>query len=385
MKIQEIIEIVDSYAKSIEIPISIYKDSKNIYTSISGQAVFMTLDKMYKRYRGEPFLWIDGLLMLSTIHDSQNNLDIILGPVKSQNTSSDVLRLVFSSHSILIFDQELKELSSFFFKQKIVMLQRFQSCANTLSLVINGSKISFVNTEKSLSAKDYLIESDEIEWSQYNSDMVKQIQYLVKNGLVDEMKAFFNTESPAPYGEMAFDDLRHYKNSMMVHIYIVRCAANEGGLNQELCLRLAESYSQQCELASTIDELTAISRRLRLDFCQRVHNLNKFETDSITINRAIRYIYEHRMEKLDADYISSALGISSPYLCSEFKSKTGLSIVTYIQQVKIDTAKQLLRNTDYSLSEIASYLSFSSQSYFQTVFKKVVGSTPLEYRNKKEL
>lgn len=385
MKIQEIIEIVDSYTKSIEIPISIYKDSKNIYTSISGQAVFMTLDKMYRRYQGESFLWIDGLLMLSTIHDSQNNLDIILGPVKSQNTSSDVLRSVFSSHSILISNQELKELSSFFFKQKIVMLQRFQACANTLSLVINGSKIAFVNTEKSLSVKDYLIESDEIEWSQYNSDMVKQIQYLVKNGLVDEMKAFFNTESPAPYGEMAFDDLRHYKNSMMVHIYIVRCAAGEGGLNQELCLRLAESYSQQCELASTIDELTAISRRLRLDFCQRVHNLNKFETDSITINRAIRYIYEHRMEKLDADYISSALGISSSYLCSEFKSKTGLSIVTYIQQVKIDTAKQLLRNTDYSLSEIASYLSFSSQSYFQTIFKKVVGSTPLEYRNKKEL
>lgn len=68
----------------------------------------------------------------------------------------------------------------------------------------------------------------------------------------------------------------------------------------------------------------------------------------------------------------------------KFAAATKSSIPDFILKAKIAEAKQLLRFTNSSLSEITFILSFSSQSYFQTQFKKVLGMTPLEYRNEKQ-
>lgn len=58
-----------------------------------------------------------------------------------------------------------------------------------------------------------------------------------------------------------------------------------------------------------------------------------------------------------------------------------MTLSQYIQEQKIEKAKSLLKTTDRSILEIATYLGFSSQGYFQNVFKKLTGMTPKEYRN----
>ena len=58
-----------------------------------------------------------------------------------------------------------------------------------------------------------------------------------------------------------------------------------------------------------------------------------------------------------------------------------LNITDFIIKSKIRDAKRLLRYSNRSLSEISTHLCFSSQAYFQTVFKKSTGMTPNEYRN----
>lgn len=52
----------------------------------------------------------------------------------------------------------------------------------------------------------------------------------------------------------------------------------------------------------------------------------------------------------------------------------------FIMRCKLEEAKSLLSYTDKSISEISNYLCFSSQAYFQNVFKKKYGMTPNEYR-----
>lgn len=59
----------------------------------------------------------------------------------------------------------------------------------------------------------------------------------------------------------------------------------------------------------------------------------------------------------------------------------GFDLSTFIMRCKLEEAKSLLTYTNKSLSEISSYLCFSSQSYFQNVFKKKYGLTPKQYRN----
>ena len=63
----------------------------------------------------------------------------------------------------------------------------------------------------------------------------------------------------------------------------------------------------------------------------------------------------------------------------------GISLSHYIQQKKIEEAKKLLQFSDRSLSEIASLLNFSSQSHFQTIFRKSTGVTPLSYRKQTKM
>ena len=71
---------------------------------------------------------------------------------------------------------------------------------------------------------------------------------------------------------------------------------------------------------------------------------------------------------------------SRSYITKKFKKELGFDISSFIMRCKLEEAKSLLTYTNKSLSEISSYLCFSSQSYFQNVFKKKYGMTPLQYR-----
>ena len=59
-----------------------------------------------------------------------------------------------------------------------------------------------------------------------------------------------------------------------------------------------------------------------------------------------------------------------------------MSITDFINKQKILASKNLLDNTKMPLCEISSYFSFSSQSYYQNLFKKFTGMTTTEYRRK---
>lgn len=71
------------------------------------------------------------------------------------------------------------------------------------------------------------------------------------------------------------------------------------------------------------------------------------------------------------------------YLCKRFVEETGLTINQYVTQVKMEEARRLMDITQKSIAEIAEYLGYSSQSYFQRVFKKTTQMTPGEYRSHK--
>ena len=75
-------------------------------------------------------------------------------------------------------------------------------------------------------------------------------------------------------------------------------------------------------------------------------------------------------------------GKSRSVFMAQFKKETGESIAHYIRRAKLEEAKLLLAYSNVSLQEISNTLYFSSQPYFQNLFKKEYGITPLVYRKK---
>ena len=102
------------------------------------------------------------------------------------------------------------------------------------------------------------------------------------------------------------------------------------------------------------------------------------KTDKI-VEAAKEYVRENYGEKLTLAAIASKIGISQGYLSSVFKKQTGGNLNDYINQMKIEKAKELVEKHEYMMYEISDMLGFENPYYFSKVFKKLTGITPSEY------
>ena len=154
-------------------------------------------------------------------------------------------------------------------------------------------------------------------------------------------------------------------------------------MNQEQAFALSDMYIQKAELMADVLSLTRLNAQMVLDFTKRVEAEKAGIHHSKLIRRARDYLISHISETITTDALSKELGMNRTYLCKLFTEETGLTINQYVTQVKMEEAMRLIRITTKSIAEIAEYLGYSSQSYFQKVFKKAFNMTPMEYRTQK--
>ena len=101
---------------------------------------------------------------------------------------------------------------------------------------------------------------------------------------------------------------------------------------------------------------------------------------SYHIIKAEEYIHTHFRDPITLEALARYLNLNKSYLCTIFKKATKDSFCNYTNRVRIEESKKLLLNTNESMLDIALAVGFSSASYFNTIFKKLEGKTPLEYR-----
>ncbi|MCR4694620.1 MAG: response regulator [Pseudobutyrivibrio sp.] len=97
------------------------------------------------------------------------------------------------------------------------------------------------------------------------------------------------------------------------------------------------------------------------------------------VNKAKQYIDENYMKELTLDDVSRVVNISSYYFSKLFKEETGENFIDYLTKLRIDSAKELLKNTNKSMKEISAEVGYSDPNYFSRNFKKYTGKTPTEY------
>lgn len=97
----------------------------------------------------------------------------------------------------------------------------------------------------------------------------------------------------------------------------------------------------------------------------------------------VKFIEENFYDKeLSIQKIAHYFYFSPNYLCSMFKKATGKTLNDYITEVRIEKAKQLLKDNSIKLYEIAERVGFGDPNYFSSLFKKKVGMTPSEFRER---
>ena len=117
--------------------------------------------------------------------------------------------------------------------------------------------------------------------------------------------------------------------------------------------------------------------------CMREHSFpNKiFGNNQHKINDIILYIHKNYMNDISNHTLAEIFHFHPNYISSIIKDYTGLPLHQYLLRVRITQAVNLLETTNMSINEIASATGFYDCSYFARYFKKIVGKTPVKFRN----
>lgn len=105
------------------------------------------------------------------------------------------------------------------------------------------------------------------------------------------------------------------------------------------------------------------------------------ETDP-RISAILQYIHAHYAEALTVERIAAETHLSKYYLCHLFHAHTGITVMQYLNEQRLISARRLLTQTSRPIAEIAQDCGFGSSSHFCTVFRAREGISPREFRNK---
>lgn len=101
---------------------------------------------------------------------------------------------------------------------------------------------------------------------------------------------------------------------------------------------------------------------------------------SLRLKKLFDHINARPAEKLPVNTAARLVGMSAPQFMKNFKQVAGMTLVAYLNHVRLANAARLLRETDRSIADIADATGFSDQSYFDKRFKRGFGRTPKEFR-----
>ncbi|SHO52477.1 AraC family transcriptional regulator [Anaerocolumna xylanovorans] len=237
------------------------------------------------------------------------------------------------------------------------------------------------------SVQNTLTFSDEKESSALvvdNYQNEKMLLFYVKNGQYETLKELLSAYPKIKAGTMANDTLRQLKNMGICCTTGASRASIEGGLNVQTALHLSDLYIQKFEMLRDSALIYQLIRQMLLDFTERTNQAKyNCNNSSKLFIRCANYVSENLFSNIKVEEMAAEFGMSRSRLCNQFHERTGVTLTQYILQQKILESQRLLQFTNKSISEIALHLAFSSQSHFQTVFKKYTDITPNRFRDAK--
>lgn len=197
----------------------------------------------------------------------------------------------------------------------------------------------------------------------------------------------FAGEAGVKFHTIMFDLEKFYNQTVASEKYLA------GFFRNEVCFQpVAENKYVIEQVRQLVDILTAEEESNPLTAVGLVYSiigsLYRFCTESIkpiqkiseNFRNILEYINEHFAEDISTQNLSLRFGYNETYFCRRFKSVTGITLMRYIQILRMELAQKLLKNTEKSIAEIALECGFTDISYFSNCFKKQVGLSPKEFR-----
>ena len=158
--------------------------------------------------------------------------------------------------------------------------------------------------------------------------------------------------------------------------------------------RITDSEKYFVLFSQMIDESQRINRfasaindsYIKILLCSLAQNAFEFsqkqtKTDHILATKTEEWLRIHATEGISVNDIATALQYNPNYLTQILKAKTGMTMIEYLNNIRLNEAKNLLLNSNKTIFEIAYAVGFSDAKYFMKLFKKKENITPTQYRH----
>ncbi|NGQ97141.1 AraC family transcriptional regulator [Brevibacillus sp. SYP-B805] len=213
---------------------------------------------------------------------------------------------------------------------------------------------------------EFLIKPEFPSWNLYkamDSEEALTIQEKVKLDL-----AFLDIHLPGQSGLKLAEALRRHASDLA--IIIVTAFQDFHYAKQSIRLGVMEYITKPVIESELMEVLTRYRK-------PAVH--------SRIIRDALHILREQFHEKINLADIAAQIHVNPSYLSRRFHEEVGLSFSEYLMKYRIERAKEMMMDhPDWNISQVAEQAGFNSLHYFSTIFRKLVGVTPKEFREKEK-
>lgn len=225
----------------------------------------------------------------------------------------------------------------------------------------------------------YTIQSDEEDIYRHTYQEERALLDMVRVGNVSEAVRL-TREMDNEIGRLGKDELSHWQNLLIVSVTLCARAAIEGGLQPYVSYRISGFYINKGTATNDIAEVLTYRNRAIEELAREVLAQRERRHVSNYTEQCKDYVRKHYRERIRLADIADTMGISENYLSKLFRKETGICLQDFINDVRVEKAANLLVYSEESLSGIAEYVGFPSQSYLGRIFKSRKQMTPRQYR-----
>lgn len=335
------------------------------------------------------------LIAAGFVKDKASKLSVVIGPFRLANLSDVTMQQMAFEETIPL--TQLQDIFQYLRRCPQVTLETLFWYLSALNMTMNHE---IWNPREGLLSTAFMDASAEQshtfrEQSTAFSEVAPQLAYdyevellhYLEEGDTTNLMEWWNyshrTDRSVGHLHGRTESMRNW-NRFVMSASVISRAAMRGGLPPEMAMPLFDYYLDLAEREPSFNTLDDMTAKMLYDFSERVRKTKQMNTGNTKVNQAMRYIVEHIDTPLTVREIAAHVDLTPEYLAKCFKENLGITVSAYIRNWRIHRAKRLLKFTERSLAEIAAYLCFSSQSHFQSIFKKTTGMTPQEYRRKRQ-
>ena len=278
-------------------------------------------------------------------------------------------------------------------KLKVISVNQCQSAANLLAVIIrymaNTYDSDFMEQKSLLDWRNEIftrLEKQKAEHQEEQFDMSvylrrerRFLQYLrmADKKRADKLIPILFTDIEI-LGEHNIEKIRQMLEDLMT---VSSRALTEAGIQIDAIMELLEEHRQGMGKYDRSDELFRYTYQIFDRLLESAYLLIKSQEHTSIIKSVRKFIDDHYSEHITMEDVAASVSMSPSYLSALFKDKMSMTVHDYLIRVRIEKSIELLGRRDLSIKQVMQQCGIESQSYYNRIFKKMIGLPPGKYRN----